>query len=57
MKSLWQCVMITIIKHLKEVDKRLSTTRKEIAGLSAFQSKLRELIFEAEQLKARENES
>jgi len=57
MKSLWQYVMITIIKHLKEVDKRLTTTRKEIAGLSAFQSKLRELIFEAEQLKARENES
>ena len=40
--------METIIKQLKEVDKRLSTTRKEIAGLSGFQSKLRELIFEAE---------
>jgi len=49
--------MIHIIKQLKEVDKRLSTTRKEIAGLSGFQSKLRELIFEAEQLKIKENDN
>lgn len=48
--------MIVIIKQLKEVDKRLSTTRKEIAGLSGFQSKLRELVFEAEQLKEKEDE-
>ncbi len=49
--------MIAIIKQLKEVDKRLSTTRKEIAGLSGLQSKLRELIFEAEQLKNKENDN
>ena len=43
--------MIHIIKQLKAVDKRLSTTRKEMAGLSSIQAKLRELIFEIEQLK------
>jgi hypothetical protein len=42
--------MKTIIKQLKEVDYLLSVYRENTAGLSGFQSKLRELIFEAEQL-------
>jgi len=44
--------MIAVIKNPKKADKELSIARKNIAGLSGFQSKLRELIFEAEQLKS-----
>lgn len=48
--------MIAIIKHLKEAERELSIARNHTAGLSGFQSKLRELVFEAEQLKVKENE-
>lgn len=44
-----------IIEQLKMIDSRLSSVRKGTSGLSGFQSKLRELIFEAEQLKIKEN--
>lgn len=47
--------MIAVIKNLKRADKELSIQRNHIAGLSGFQSKLRELILEAEQLKVKEN--
>ncbi len=49
--------MIAVIKNLKRADKELSIQRNHIAGLSGFQSKLRELIFEVEQLKIRKNEN
>lgn len=48
--------MIAIIKHLKKADKELSIVRNHTAGLSGFESKLRELIIEAEQLKVKEND-
>lgn len=46
--------MEEIIKQLKEVDRILTTTRKDVAGLSGFQSKLRELIHEGLILKGLE---
>lgn len=46
--------MEEIIKQLKEVDRILTTTRKDVAGLSGFQSKLRELIHEGLILKVLE---
>ena len=48
--------MIAVIKNLKRADKELSIQRNHTAGLSGFESKLRELIFEAEQLKVKEND-
>jgi hypothetical protein len=47
--------MKTVIKYLKIANNVLDIVRKDTAGLSGFQSKLRELIFEAEQLKTKEN--
>jgi hypothetical protein len=49
--------MKEVLKKLKEVKIELSFLRKDTAGLSGFQSKLRELIFEVEQLKIRKNEN
>lgn len=48
--------MKEVLKKLWEAEIELSFIRKDTAGLSGFQSKLRELIFEAEQLKEKENE-
>lgn len=48
--------MEEILKKLWEAEIELSFLRKDTAGLSGFQSKLRELIFEAEQLKKRGND-
>jgi hypothetical protein len=49
--------MKEVLRKLWDVEIELCLLRKDIAGLSGFQSKLRELIFEAEQLKVKENES